>query len=108
MKKTSSKKRLSSREKWIAFVLILMALVSAANMAQQIGTAIEMVRAGRGLETYRTFWLIEFNWIGFLALVAGVIVALLVGLGLRLSEHLEMRKLMKKYAPDRLDQESSE
>jgi hypothetical protein len=28
--------------------------------------AVEMVRSGRGLETYHTSSLVEFNWIGFL------------------------------------------
>jgi hypothetical protein len=108
MKSPSSKKRISLREKWIAFALIFIALASAASMAQQIRTGIEMVRTGRGLETFRTFWLIEFNWIGFLTLIAGAIAALLIGLGLRLFEHLERRKLMKKYPPDRSNRKQSE
>jgi hypothetical protein len=108
MKNPSPKKRPSTREKWIASAVVFIALVSAVTFAGQIGTAIEMVRAGRGLETYRTFWLIEFNWIGFLTLIAGVVVALLIGLGLQLSEHLETRKLMKKYPADKSDRKPSE
>jgi hypothetical protein len=108
MNSPSSKKRISLREKWIALAIIFTALASPASMAQQIRTGIEMVRTGRGLETFRTFWLIEFNWIGFLTLIAGVIAALLIGLGFRLVEHLETRKLMKKYAPDGSNRKQSE
>jgi hypothetical protein len=108
MKNPSPKKRPGAREKWVAFAFALIVLVSGVTFAGKIGTAIEMVRTARGLETYRTFWLIEFNWIGFLTLIAGVVVALLIGLGLQLSEHLETRKLMKKYPADKSDRKPSE
>jgi uncharacterized membrane protein len=100
MKHPSAKKRPSLRQQWVAFAVILIALLSATTFAGQIGTAIQMVQAGRGSETFRTFWLIEFNWIGFLTLIAGVVVAILIGLVLQLSGHLETRKLMKKYPAD--------
>ena len=60
-------------------------------------TAVQMVRSGRGLDTYRTFWLVEFNWIGFLVLFGLIPVALLVGLFFRLHEHRQWRSLERKY-----------
>lgn len=62
-----------------------------------ISKAVDMVRAGRGLETYRTFWLVEFNWLGFLILLAALAVALVIGLVLRFREYLLWRSLEKKY-----------
>lgn len=62
-----------------------------------ISKAINMVRAGRGLETYRTFWLVEFNWLGFLILLGALVVALVIGLVFRYREYLLWRSLEKKY-----------
>lgn len=62
-----------------------------------ITKAVEMVRSGRGLETYHTFWLVEFNWLGFLILVAAIAAALIIALVLRYREHLLWRSLEKKY-----------
>lgn len=62
-----------------------------------ITKAVDMVRSGRGLETYRTFWLVEFNWFGFLILLAAIAVALVIALVLRYREHLLWRSLEKKY-----------
>lgn len=62
-----------------------------------ISKAIDMVRSGRGLETYHTFWLVEFNWIGFLILLAAIAVAIIIALVLRYREHLLLRSLEKKY-----------
>jgi hypothetical protein len=56
-----------------------------------------MVRAGRGLETYRTFWLVEFNWLGFLIFTGAAILAVLVAAVFRIREHLQWRALEKKY-----------
>ena len=61
--------------------------------------AVHMVSTGRGLETYRTFWLVEFNWVGFLVLCGAIAVALGVALLLRLRDHLQWRALEKKYGP---------
>jgi hypothetical protein len=56
-----------------------------------------MVASGRGLETYRTFWLVEFNWLEFLVFCAVVIVALVVAAFLRLREHIQWRAFERKY-----------
>lgn len=62
--------------------------------------AIEKVQAGRGLETYRTHWLVEFNWVGFLVFLAVAAVAMAVGAFFRLNEWREIRKLQAKYSEE--------
>ncbi len=64
-------------------------------------TAVRMVRSGRGLDPYHTFWIVEFNWIGFLILFGLIPVALLVALLFRLQERREWRSLEKKYGRGR-------
>jgi hypothetical protein len=72
-------------------------LASFSGLAYMLSTAIEMVRSGHGLETYRTFWLVEFNWLGFLVFCGAIVVALIVALALRIREHMQWRSLERKY-----------
>jgi hypothetical protein len=51
-----------------------------------VSYAVLMVRAGQGLDSYRTIWLVEFNWVGFLVSTVCIVLALLVGVGLRWNE----------------------
>jgi hypothetical protein len=88
------KRRLS---KLFVVGLALSGIAAYAGLGYMVTTAIDMVRAGRGLETYRTFWLVEFNWISFLVLIAGVVVAFVVALVFQLREHLLWRSLERKY-----------
>jgi hypothetical protein len=67
-------------------------------IAAMVLIAIEKVRTGQGLDTYRTHWLVEFNWVGFLVLLAAVVVALAIGLFFRYKEWREIRKLQDKYS----------
>ena len=60
-------------------------------------TAIHMIIAGKGLETYRTFWLVQFNWYGFLAFVLVCAVAIAICLWLRWHEKMQWKSLQKKY-----------
>jgi hypothetical protein len=83
--------------KWTAAGFVLSGVASVFGLGYMLYTAVELVRSGRGLETYHTFWLVEFNWIGFLVLFGLIPVALLVGLVFRLREHLQRRSLEKKY-----------
>jgi hypothetical protein len=76
---------------------VLSGVASFFGLGYMLYTAVQMVRSGRGLETYHTFWLVEFNWIGFLVLFALIPVALLVGLLFRFQERREWRSLEKKY-----------
>jgi hypothetical protein len=63
--------------------------------------AIEKVRIGQGLDTYRTHWLVEFNWIGFLIFMAAIAMALAVRLFFWWKERREVQALLSKYAGDR-------
>lgn len=77
--------------------LVVAGIAALSGLGYMLTTAIEMVRSGRGLETYRTFWLVEFNWLSFLVLVAGTVLALLVAGLMRFREFLLWRSLEKKY-----------
>lgn len=72
-------------------------ITGLVGLVSMVVTAIEMVASGRGLESYRTVWLIEFNWIGFLILIATFILALLIALGFQFHEYLLWRSLENKY-----------
>jgi len=76
---------------------ILSGVASIFGLGYMLYTAAQMVRSGQGLETYRTFWLVEFNWIGFLILFCLIPAAFFVGLCFRLYDHYEWRSLEKKY-----------
>jgi len=78
---------------------VVAGIASLGALGFMISKAIEMVQSGRGLETYRTFWLVEFNWLGFLVLLAATAFALVIALALRLREYLLWRSLEKKYGP---------
>jgi hypothetical protein len=55
-----------------------------------------MVLDGRGLETYRTPWLVEFNWIGLLIFLVAAPVALAVALVFRWREERQWRQVERK------------
>lgn len=76
-------------------VVSLLALVGMALVAW------EKVQTGRGWETYRTHWFVEFNWVGFLVLLAGIAIALSVGLVFRLREWRELKELEREYGAER-------
>jgi hypothetical protein len=82
---TKVQRRSSHRPaRWLVGGIIVVGFVSMINVAAMIAFAVAKVRAGRGLETYRTFWLVEDDYIGFLIFVACVLGAVGVGLVLRL------------------------
>jgi hypothetical protein len=85
----------------IAVGMAVAGIASIAGLGWMIIHAMDMVRSGRGLETYHTFRLVEFNWLGFLVFGACTILAILVGLALRLREHMLWRSLEKKYGVDK-------
>lgn len=83
--------------RWLFVGLCASGVTSGLAIAAMIFKAVEMVRIGRGLEAYRTFWLVEYNWIGFLVLVGGVLVALLLGAVWRWNDRRQWRELEEKY-----------
>jgi hypothetical protein len=79
----------------VGFVVV--GLASFSGLAYMLSTAVQMVGSGYGLETYRTFWLVEFNWLGFLVFCAALVLALVVAAFLRLRERMQWRSLERKY-----------
>ena len=62
------------------------------------GLADNSIAAGKGLETCRTFGLVQFNWYGFLAFIMVCIFAIAICLWLRLHEHVQWKNLQDKYS----------
>lgn len=83
--------------------ILIAGIGSVVTFGAMILEALEKVRAGHGLDTYRTFWLFEFNWIGFLTFCVAMAVALVVGLGFRFRECLEIRALVRRYGSKNKD-----
>ncbi|MGB4946252.1 MAG: hypothetical protein WBQ05_03495 [Candidatus Competibacter denitrificans] len=76
---------------------LLAGLAAFAGITTLIVTAIQKIYSGRGLETFYSVWLGKFNWIGFLVLVAAVVVAIFISLGLLFWEKRQDRLLEKKH-----------
>jgi hypothetical protein len=76
---------------------VLLGIASFGGLLAMVLIGVEKVRTGHGLDTYRTAWLVEFNWIGFLVLLAATVVALLAGAYLRYLEWREIRQLQARY-----------
>jgi len=76
-------------------------VASVGGIVAMVLIAIEKIGAGHGLDTYRTHWLVEFNWIGFLVFMVAAIVALAVGLFFRLKERREIQELQARYSVER-------
>lgn len=64
--------------------------------------AIDKISAGQGLDAYRTKWMVEDNWIGFLVFVVATIIVVLtaaiIGWFQRRSEQREIQQLQTKYS----------
>ena len=89
----------SSRPSRLVIVGVWVAGIAAiGGIVGMVLIAIEKVRTGHGLDTYRTHWMVEFNWIGFLVFLAAVAVALAIGWFFRYKEWREIRKLQDKYS----------
>jgi hypothetical protein len=81
----------------MAVGFVVTGLASFSGLAYMLVTAIQMVSSGRGLETYRTFWLVEFNWLSFLVLCGAIIVAFAIAFVLRVRDYMQWRSLERKY-----------
>ena len=90
------KKQALTRWMGIGWIIVFF-VASFAGLAHQITRTIEKVAAGEGAETYRTVWLVEFNYIGLLVLVGAFVLALIVGTIMQLREWWLVRDLEKKY-----------
>ena len=58
---------------WLCVGFVIVALAGFAGMTAFVGQAISKVASGRGLETFRTVLLVEFNYIGVLVMLIGVV-----------------------------------
>jgi hypothetical protein len=74
----------------IGFVIAGMASVS--GFAALMYLAVTAVRDGRGMETYRTVWLDNESWMGFLIFVGFAFAAIIVAALFRLRDALQWRR----------------
>lgn len=82
---------------------VLAGIGSFVALVGMIVTGLEKVRTGHGLDTYRTVWLVEFNWVGFLVLMAALGVAIVGALWLHYLEWREIKKLQARYGLKEID-----
>ncbi len=83
--------------KLMIFGFIVMGVAAFSGLGALITLAIQKVSSGHGLDTYRTVWLVEFNYVGLLVMFGAVLVVLLIGGGFKLYEYFQYRALEKKY-----------
>jgi len=86
---------------WLCAGFALMLFAGFAGTARLLSVAIDKVMTGHGLDTYHTFWLVEFNYIGVLVLFGAAFAALLVGGGLWVHDWWQWRTLERKYGGDK-------
>ena len=85
------------RRRFILIGLVVFGITSFVALIAIVATGIEKVKTGHGLDTYRTFWLVEFNWVAALVLMGAIVVALISGGYLRYLEWRELRQLQQRY-----------
>jgi hypothetical protein len=78
----------------------LAGLGSVAVLYQLVSVAVEKLRAGKGFETYRTVWLVEFSYVGVLILFAAVLLAAAVSAYFWWREEQLWRDFARKYRGD--------
>lgn len=82
--------------RWMCIGMVIMGISSFFAVGYMLCKALYMLGLGRGLETYRTAWLVQYDWIGFLALIGATVVALLAAFASHLYKHMKWRKLERK------------
>jgi len=83
--------------RWMIFGFVVMGIASFGGLAAMIAIGIDKVRSGKGLDTYRTLWLVEFNYIGMLILLGAIAVAFVIAGLLRFVEYKKSRDFERKY-----------
>ena len=77
-------------------------VAAVGGMVAMVLIAIDKVSTGHGLDTYRTKWLVEDNWIGFLVFVVVttvvVVAAAAIGWFQRRKGQREVQQLQAKYS----------
>jgi hypothetical protein len=72
---------------------VIAGMASVFGFAAMMCLAIIAAKNGRGMETYRTVWMIEDSWIGFLICVGATVAAVIVAALFRLRDDLQLRRL---------------
>ena len=98
---TEAKKGKLSR--WVIVGWLLVFVASFAGLGHLLTRAVDKVLSGQGLETYRTFWLVEFNYVGVLVLFGVIVLVLVIGTALQLHERWLIRDLEEKYGGHKND-----
>jgi hypothetical protein len=98
MKQANSKSCCSHR-RLISAGFLIAGMASGFGFAAMMYLAVTAVRDGRGMATYRTMWLDNESWIGFLVFVGIAFVAMIVAALFRLRDDLEWRR--SERAPSR-------
>lgn len=75
-------------------------IASLGGLVAMVLIAIDKIGVGQGLDTYRTNWMVEDNWVGFLvfAILTTIVVpaAAIIGWFQRRSELREIQQLQAK------------
>ena len=90
-----SKKPFKSR--WMIFGFVVTGIASCGGLAAMIATGIDKVRSGKGLDVYRSAWLVEFNYIGMLILFGAIVLAFVIAGLLRFVDYKRSRDFERKY-----------
>jgi uncharacterized membrane protein YcjF (UPF0283 family) len=85
------------RSRLIRIGIFVAGLGSLAALVTMVLTGLERVRMGHGLDGYRTVWMVEVNWIGFLVFLAVLLVAIAAGAWFRYREWRELQELRARY-----------
>jgi hypothetical protein len=84
--------------RWMILGFVIMGIASFGGLAAMITIAIDKIGSGKGLDTYHTTWLVEFNYVGMLVLFGAIVVALLIGGYFRFREYREWCEFERKYS----------
>jgi hypothetical protein len=94
---TRARQTYAGPQRWISVGIVIQGIASVPGLAAMSLIAVTMVQSGRGMETYRSVWLVEDSWIGLLVFVGCAIAALALGAAFRLRDYLEQRSFEKKF-----------
>jgi hypothetical protein len=71
---------------------VIAGMASVFGLAAMVCRAVAAVTHGHGMETYRTLWLVEDSWIGFLVFVGVTVAAMFLAALFRLRDDLQWRR----------------
>jgi len=89
--------------RWQVVGMVLAGIASISGLSYILYTAILKVASGHGLETYRTVWLVEGNWLELLVFFASLAAALVTALMVRFYQQRHWREFERRYGPGKRD-----